>query len=539
MTVQPTTVPDASPALWRPCTPTSPARRRWLVGVQLEDVTGAAAAGERAGHDRGPLPELAAQDFSHRGRPGRRRALAAWPPRCAPSAAGRRRRRHRRAARRWRPRASRSPPTACSSTRAALRRRDRGRALPAPAGHQPPVQLALPARAAGQHARLRHHRPRRAQPRGGRRARVRAPVPALRRTAWARCWTWCPTTWACWKPTTPGGWTCWSTARRRRMPDFDIEWAPAPRPRCAAGCCCRCWATTTARSSSPARSSCTSIAETASSGCATGTTASRSTRRPIPTSWRAARAARARRQRERQPRGGRVGAGVVRAPAGATARTTTKRRARVRDSRHLQAQPGAAGGRHDWLAHWIDSCVQRLNGQPATRQLRPARQADGAQAYRLADWHVASDDVNYRRFFDVNTLAGAAHGTPGGVRGHACARCCTGCRTATWTACASTTPTACPIRSSTSTGCRRASRGRPRWRGRAARAVPGGREDPGRARAPAAPLAGARRHRLPLRQPGQRPVRRHPPESRCWTAPTGSSPTSTTTSARSPTSASG
>ncbi|HVE53032.1 MAG TPA: malto-oligosyltrehalose synthase, partial [Ramlibacter sp.] len=28
-----------------------------------------------------------------------------------------------------------------------------------------------------------------------------------------------------------------------------------------------------------------------------------------------------------------------------------------------------------------------------------------AQAYRLADWRVASDDVNYRRFFDVNTLA--------------------------------------------------------------------------------------------------------------------------------------
>jgi (1->4)-alpha-D-glucan 1-alpha-D-glucosylmutase len=29
-----------------------------------------------------------------------------------------------------------------------------------------------------------------------------------------------------------------------------------------------------------------------------------------------------------------------------------------------------------------------------------------AQAYRLAFWHVASDEINYRRFFDINDLAG-------------------------------------------------------------------------------------------------------------------------------------
>ena len=28
-----------------------------------------------------------------------------------------------------------------------------------------------------------------------------------------------------------------------------------------------------------------------------------------------------------------------------------------------------------------------------------------AQTYRLADWRVAGDEVNYRRFFDVNNLA--------------------------------------------------------------------------------------------------------------------------------------
>ncbi len=29
-----------------------------------------------------------------------------------------------------------------------------------------------------------------------------------------------------------------------------------------------------------------------------------------------------------------------------------------------------------------------------------------AQAYRLAFWRVASDEINYRRFFDINDLAG-------------------------------------------------------------------------------------------------------------------------------------
>ena len=29
-----------------------------------------------------------------------------------------------------------------------------------------------------------------------------------------------------------------------------------------------------------------------------------------------------------------------------------------------------------------------------------------AQAFRLSNWRVASDEINYRRFFDVNDLAG-------------------------------------------------------------------------------------------------------------------------------------
>jgi (1->4)-alpha-D-glucan 1-alpha-D-glucosylmutase len=83
------------------------------------------------------------------------------------------------------------------------------------------------------------------------------------------------------------------------------------------------------------------------------------------------------------------------------------RRSRVRDSAVYKRQLARQASRHEWLARWIDACVQRLNGVPG----EPASFDDlerliSSQAYRLAHWRVASDDVNYRRFFDVNTLAG-------------------------------------------------------------------------------------------------------------------------------------
>ncbi|TFZ08413.1 malto-oligosyltrehalose synthase [Ramlibacter humi] len=83
-----------------------------------------------------------------------------------------------------------------------------------------------------------------------------------------------------------------------------------------------------------------------------------------------------------------------------------QRRARVRDAAIYKRNLARLVARNDWLAHWIDSCVQRFNGtagDPASFDLLD--KLISRQAYRLADWHVASDDVNYRRFFDVNTLA--------------------------------------------------------------------------------------------------------------------------------------
>lgn len=83
------------------------------------------------------------------------------------------------------------------------------------------------------------------------------------------------------------------------------------------------------------------------------------------------------------------------------------RRTRVRDAAVYKRQLARLASGHDWLARWIAACVQRFNGQPGEPASFDAlEQLVSAQAYRLADWRVASDDVNYRRFFDVNTLAG-------------------------------------------------------------------------------------------------------------------------------------
>lgn len=58
-------------------------------------------------------------------------------------------------------------------------------------------------------------------------------------------------------------------------------------------------------------------------------------------------------------------------------------------------------------AHAIAAAVNTINGD----SLNPAsfeelHELIKAQAFRLANWRVASDDINYRRFFDSNDLAG-------------------------------------------------------------------------------------------------------------------------------------
>ncbi len=57
------------------------------------------------------------------------------------------------------------------------------------------------------------------------------------------------------------------------------------------------------------------------------------------------------------------------------------------------------------LAH-IGRSVEHFNGMPGDpRSFDHLHDLLDHQCYRLADWRVASDEINYRRFFDVNDLA--------------------------------------------------------------------------------------------------------------------------------------
>ena len=55
----------------------------------------------------------------------------------------------------------------------------------------------------------------------------------------------------------------------------------------------------------------------------------------------------------------------------------------------------------------IFQAVDSINGDPANpASFNELHELIKAQAFRLANWRVASDDINYRRFFDTNDLAG-------------------------------------------------------------------------------------------------------------------------------------
>ena len=79
-----------------------------------------------------------------------------------------------------------------------------------------------------------------------------------------------------------------------------------------------------------------------------------------------------------------------------------RRRDKVLHKQHL----AEACARHPWLVTWVQECVARLNGTPGdAASFNALDQLIERQAYRLAFWRVAGDDVNYRRFFDISTLA--------------------------------------------------------------------------------------------------------------------------------------
>jgi (1->4)-alpha-D-glucan 1-alpha-D-glucosylmutase len=58
------------------------------------------------------------------------------------------------------------------------------------------------------------------------------------------------------------------------------------------------------------------------------------------------------------------------------------------------------------LATWIDASLQQLNGKAGEPDSFDALdRLLKAQVYRLSHWKAAADEINYRRFFDINDLA--------------------------------------------------------------------------------------------------------------------------------------
>lgn len=57
------------------------------------------------------------------------------------------------------------------------------------------------------------------------------------------------------------------------------------------------------------------------------------------------------------------------------------------------------------IAQYLDEMVAEFNGEPEGSNFDLLHALLQAQAYRLAFWRVAADEINYRRFFDINDLA--------------------------------------------------------------------------------------------------------------------------------------
>jgi (1->4)-alpha-D-glucan 1-alpha-D-glucosylmutase len=79
---------------------------------------------------------------------------------------------------------------------------------------------------------------------------------------------------------------------------------------------------------------------------------------------------------------------------------------RARDKEVVKRRFAALAASSEEVRALIDDCVAQFNG--VAGQPRSFDRLDrllNEQSYRLAHWRVASEEINYRRFFDVNQLA--------------------------------------------------------------------------------------------------------------------------------------
>jgi (1->4)-alpha-D-glucan 1-alpha-D-glucosylmutase len=83
-----------------------------------------------------------------------------------------------------------------------------------------------------------------------------------------------------------------------------------------------------------------------------------------------------------------------------------KRIERLRDKEIHKRRLATLAGRSPEISAFLERTVGKINGTPGDPSSFDAlHELIKAQAYRLAYWRVAADDINYRRFFDVNDLA--------------------------------------------------------------------------------------------------------------------------------------
>jgi (1->4)-alpha-D-glucan 1-alpha-D-glucosylmutase len=91
-------------------------------------------------------------------------------------------------------------------------------------------------------------------------------------------------------------------------------------------------------------------------------------------------------------------------PRAATAATAVAER--QRDKALLRGRFARLAREHPALAEAVDRAVRALAGVPGEpASFEALHELLEAQAYRLAYWRVAADEINYRRFFDINDLA--------------------------------------------------------------------------------------------------------------------------------------
>jgi len=88
-------------------------------------------------------------------------------------------------------------------------------------------------------------------------------------------------------------------------------------------------------------------------------------------------------------------------------KSAEKIKERDRDKEIHKNRLGALIQRNTTIAQHLEKVITTLKGQPgAPETFDHFHQLLESQAWRLSFWKTAADEINYRRFFDVNELAG-------------------------------------------------------------------------------------------------------------------------------------